>query len=614
MIRKQKLMVFFILLMIPNLARAQQWSGIIAPSRAIDWSNAGTGIPGGIPNRTTICATLNPGATANQINSAIASCPAGQVVFLNAGTYNLTSGINFTSNVTLRGAGSTQTILVFSGGTGCGGPTADVCFQGSNNWNGAPQHLTTWTGGYAAGTTQITLGSTSGLSVGQVLILDQANDLLDTGQVFVCDNNVSDPLHTGCATDTPAAGRNVGGVDYNQQQYVQVTAINGNVVNISPGLYMPNWRASQNPGAWWATALVRMSGIEDMTLDHTNSNETPGTMFFNAYQCWVKNIKSLNSNRNHVWLQYSARVVIRDSYFYGTKNAATLSYGIEPWQTGDLLLENNIFQHIVAPLLMGNSEGTVFSYNFGIDDHYSVATWMMPTIWTHDAAGDMNLFEGNEGSGFIQDEIHGSHNFATVFRNQFTGLEPGKNQQTVPVILQAHTRYVNMIGNVLGTAGYHNTYQNLEPTATSCSTGIYNLGFGGSACGGSIVPFDALVLTTLMRWGNYDTVHAGTQWNASEVPSGLIQFANPVPSTQSLPASFYLSSKPSWWGTMPWPAIGPDVTGGTDTTGRVYLNPAHTCFNTTPTDSNGILLFNANTCYGSLTPPNPPTNLGAVAN
>ena len=64
----------------------------IAASRRIDWSQAG--VPGGIPNRSTICATLNPGATAAQINSAIAACSNG-VVYLNAGTYNLSAGITF---------------------------------------------------------------------------------------------------------------------------------------------------------------------------------------------------------------------------------------------------------------------------------------------------------------------------------------------------------------------------------------------------------------------------------------------------------------------------------------------------------------------------------------
>src|SRR2546426_12050317 len=105
--RPNQLLLFsVILLCVPTYSHAQT---IIDASRRIDWSQAG--VPGGIPNRITICAKLNPGATAAEINSAIASCPAGQVVFLNAGTYIFSSGIDFAgkSNVTLRGAGPNQT-------------------------------------------------------------------------------------------------------------------------------------------------------------------------------------------------------------------------------------------------------------------------------------------------------------------------------------------------------------------------------------------------------------------------------------------------------------------------------------------------------------------------
>src|SRR5213594_3672288 len=56
-------------------AAAEPWSGILDPSRAIDWSHAG--IPGGIPNRATICTSLDPGSTAAQIDAAIAACPSG---------------------------------------------------------------------------------------------------------------------------------------------------------------------------------------------------------------------------------------------------------------------------------------------------------------------------------------------------------------------------------------------------------------------------------------------------------------------------------------------------------------------------------------------------------
>src|SRR6267378_3615564 len=53
----------FTILVTPMVAHAQRWSGIVSPSRAMDWSTPGAGVAGGISNRTTVCATLNPGAT-----------------------------------------------------------------------------------------------------------------------------------------------------------------------------------------------------------------------------------------------------------------------------------------------------------------------------------------------------------------------------------------------------------------------------------------------------------------------------------------------------------------------------------------------------------------------
>src|SRR5436309_11198449 len=187
--RKTLLLFSLILLCLSTYSHAQTNPEIIPADRRIDWSQAG--IPGGIPNRTTICATFNPGATAAQINKAIATCNNG-VVYLNAGTYTLSSGITFvgTSNVTLRGAGPDQTILKFTGTDPCGGLSANVCIMGSSNiWPGnlPSADIRNWKAGYAKGTTKITLDSTTGLTVGTIIILDQLNDTTETGGVVVSD-------------------------------------------------------------------------------------------------------------------------------------------------------------------------------------------------------------------------------------------------------------------------------------------------------------------------------------------------------------------------------------------------------------------------------------------
>src|SRR5207247_860534 len=51
------------------------------------------------------------------------------------------------------------------------------------------------------------------------------------------------------------------------------------------------------------------------------------------------------------------------------------------------------------------------------------------------------------------------------------------------------------------------------------------------------------------------------------------------------------------WGTMPWPAIGPDVTGGYDQAGHVYKNPAHVCYDTSAKNADGSLIFDPVQCY-----------------
>jgi len=140
------------------------------------------------------------------------------------------------------------------------------------------------------------------------------------------------------------------------------------------------------------------------------------------------------------------------------------------------------------------------------------------------------------------------------------------------------------------------------------------------------VPADSLVALTSMRWGNYDVVNDAVRFVNADVPSGISLFANPVPASQTLPPSFYLTARPSaWWGTPwgtpPWPPIGPDVTGGTVTSGTSTLGghahkiPARLCYENTPIDgtygSNNVLLFNASQCYVSQ-PQSTPSSPSAV--
>src|SRR5258708_349823 len=112
-------------LMMPTAARAQAWSGLLDPSRAIDWRQVG-GVTFTIPSggwsqcTTAACNTVTSAgtiATAAQINAAIASAPANTFVKLGSGIFTLTSCLSWAghSHVVLRGNGPTNTILKFTG-------------------------------------------------------------------------------------------------------------------------------------------------------------------------------------------------------------------------------------------------------------------------------------------------------------------------------------------------------------------------------------------------------------------------------------------------------------------------------------------------------------------
>lgn len=632
---------------LPVLAQAQQWSGIVDPSRAIDWSNAG--VRGGIPRRTTICASLNSGATSSQINSAIASCPSGQVVFLNAGTYGGLSGIMFNgkSGVTLRGAGADKTFLVFTSGVGCHRLAADVCITALDaNWRGGPSNSANWTSGYARGTTNIALSSVTNLKVGSPLILDQLDDSSDTGSVFVCQAPSTIP---SCSLE----GNSTNGQRPNrdQVQIVQVASCgtartagqtcNGTNVTIIPGLYMANWNSTKSPGAWWATAPIAGVGIEDLSLDHTASTGSFGIEIQNALDCWVKGVRGIDSGKAHVELQESARITVADNYFYLTQNAVQQSYGVESLNSSDDLIQNNVLQFIAAPLMInGSCSGCVMAYNFVTNDFFTASTgYVQASTNQHTAGIDMLLYEGNVAPQFYADNFHGTHNLVTVFRNQFTGNdgacyngtqpygESACNNNQVAMDIRGYSRFYNLIGNVLGQSGTSNGYQ-------SGSAPIFRIG-GGNSQNGVTVPSDSLVASTLMRWGNYDVVTAAARWcgnstnpgwtttcgGTSEVPTGLSKSANAVPATTSLPASFYLSAKPGWWPSgKAWPPIGPDVRGGNvaGVGGHVYTIPAQDCYlhvmGGVANGTGSVLIFNASRCYASAsaTSPLPPTGLLAM--
>jgi hypothetical protein len=649
MIRTRLLSALFLLLSVPSSAHSQTtWTGIIAPSRAVDWSNAG--VPGGIPARTAICATIAPYGTVaspaapTKINNAIAACPAGRTVFLSAGSFYLNAGITFGghSRVTLRGAGANQTFIVFSGLNPCSGIAATICLGSSDiNYWGAPSNLANWTDGYARGTTSIILSSVTNLTVGWPITLDQLDDTVDSGDIFVCYKPAGICSSNGDAGGFLRAGRS-------QEQIVVVTSVKGKgpyTVGISPGLYMPNWSSSKSPQAWWPTNPIFSSGVEDLSIDNTNSGAQEGVEFFNCTGCWMKGVRSIDPTRSHVLAWQSPHTTVQDNYFYRTAYQSSSSYAAEFANASDSLMQNNISQHCSTPFVMSATcSGCVISYNFDINNIFDSGggnyTFQQQGYYPHTVGDDFILAEGNQGAGLYSDNFHGTHHFQTAFRNFWNGFQPNNGNKTKSgfgaVRVDALSRFYNIVGNVIGASIFTNYQLNVANSGrVTPNSAIEHVGIGRG------VPNDPNVSRTIMNWGNYDTVSgirfcgnsSDTGWtttcgSTSEVPSGITNFANPVPSKGDtgsgqppMPASFYLSSQPTWWpAAKPWPPIGPDVSGGNvpGYAGHAYTIPAADCYANVlggPADGTGpVLSFNANSCYeqtgrranGQTSSPNPP--------
>jgi hypothetical protein len=635
------LLLVLVAVLAPGLAVAQPWSGIIAPQRATDWRTAGATIP----TRTTICATIAPyTGTAATINNAIAACPSGQVVQLQAGTFTLSTGISHQkSNVTLRGAGAASTKLIINGGAGgCGlGANSAVRFcsgaggtqvAGNMSQNGTTATLSS----FVQGANTATLGTVSGLvagpvGTGSIIMLDQLNDAADgfpaAGDLYVCE-----VAGFNCSNQ---GSNNWGRKGRSQVEVKTVTAINGNTITFTPGLQAPNWRSAQNPSAWWNNATLQNAGLEDLTIDSSGFGGNP-IQVKDVSNSWITGVRSImnasTSGANHIVILHASHLTIRSNYFYGPLVFGLGQYTLNTAIISDSLYENNILHDVPSGILPNDpGSGNVYSYNYVHNTGAHCNPQCSPVFQFHSGTIFMDLLEGNNMGSAFADVIHGVHYMVTMFRNHLDGYSHMVATPTDGgIALMSNNRFFNLIGNVIGHSHF-TTYQVLQAPNDDA---IYMLGWQGNGSGFAVAN-DGNVSRTLMRWGNWDSVTStndngsndatGIRFVASEVPSGIANFANPVPGSQILPKSFYLSAQPTaWWstpwGTPPWPPIGPEVASSNITTatgGHANKIPARLCFENTdddpayPSSSPGIKGFDAATCYigGTVASPLPPTGL-----
>jgi hypothetical protein len=493
----------------------------------------------GLPQRTTLCATLNPG---DNIQAAINSCPDNQVVQLAAGTFTVSSTIQLKSKVVLRGAGSGTggtTIVKTGGGTvlAMGTERDQICYSGDGQGVAltvdAPKDATSITVGSSASTFQ----------VGDLIVIDQVD---------------ATPVVIG---DCEYFKRRDGSSYRSIAQVEQVTAVDAAAGTLSLGAAL-HWGYTAG-GATLAQAYriissptVSWAGIESLhiqggTMGSYDGQSAGGIDIANAAFCWVKDVQTDQTiGGMHIRLGAAYRCVVRDNYFH---HSASYGYAEDCYGvvigcfSADNLIENNIVRYQNKPILMSVSGGgNVIGYNYA-DNSWADQDWQEVNIDSHCSFSHMELIEGNYAPHMGATVTHGNAGYLTFFRNyassvfaspSVAGSNTPRGNNITTLELQGTDVGMNVVGNVLGTASVTQLY---DQYTSSQPPSIYELGEGINGTGQS-----STVVQTLLRIGNYDYFHQATEWDAS--------------GPQTLPTSLYLSQQPAWWpaGTS-WPWAGPDL-------------------------------------------------------
>jgi uncharacterized repeat protein (TIGR01451 family) len=555
---------------------------------------------GGIPNRTTVCATLTPrGGTLDDtsaIQAAVNACPAGQVVQLGPGTFRVSGehGVDLKSNVTVRGAGANSTTVTTTSG--------NKCFY-IGTW-GFPGSASAWTqqqnltADAQKGSNTVTVASNPGYVVGELVHVDETYD--SSILWYNPARQTTDYLGWGEARAQSwgaGPGRPLG-------QVMEIAGINGTTLTFTAPFHMP-FRTSFSGhvarltnavgGSGVITAPIQYAGIESLRCTNATGGDGSGSIVLaGAKYSWVKNVEAFGAG---IPLISCFRCVIRDSYIhhgYPAIGGGGYAISVDTY-AADNLIENNISQAWNKVLVMrGSGGGNVIGYNY-FEDGYSandLTTLESGMNAAHMVGSHMELFEGNQAYNSDGDATWGNSIYIMYFRNHITAanrrsvnLYDDKAMTGSPVtVTDLHNRrgasmcvnhwWYSYVGNVLGyPANYlqspaigHAYAATFSPAPQGTSfqyewlsgnfpdtqgrVALWQIGYDGNNW---VSTPDVVVQQRLLRDGNYDYFTNQVHWHGiggTGQSNGLTR-----PAAATLPTSLYLTSKPAFFGSSPWPWV-----------------------------------------------------------
>ncbi len=517
-------------------------TGLVDPERVTTWrpgilrdDQLGLALgDDGLPQRSDICATLDPG---QDIQDAIDACAEGSVVLLQAGTFTVSSTITLERGVVLRGAGSegapSGTTIVKTGGESvlAIGTTRDsICYGGD---------ATALTADALAGDSTVTVGgAAAGFSPGDLALIDVADD---------------EQVQQG---DCPYFKREDG---RSASQRVRIESVDAGAGTLELDAPL-HWNfPATDP---YRAEIVRVTapvtewaGIEHLRIQGGtnpgyNGEMAGGIDISNAAFCWVADVQTDETiGGMHISLTATVHSVVQGSYLH---HSADYGFGRDCYGivlrcgAADNLVENNIVRYMNKPIMFNvTGGGNVVAYNYADNSWADPPEWQEVNIDCHCSFPHMELMEGNFAPHMGATTTHGNAGYLTYFRNyassQFAapvvaGFDGEQTGNVSALQFQGGDLGMNVLGNVLGTAGVSEVY---ESYAGGDGNVIYRID-GGSGAGD-------IAATSLYRHGNYDTVSGDVSWD-------------PGHARHDLPPSLYRGGRPAWWpaGT-PWPWVGPDL-------------------------------------------------------
>lgn len=297
-------------------------------------------------------------------------------------------------------------------------------------------------------------------------------------------------------------------------QLFVIESVSGNTLKLNRPLYL-DYSTNFNPQIR-KQGFVTFAGVENLFIAKTVSTADGATISLkNAAYCYVKSIESDHSRKAHITCETVYASEFRDSYFHhafdygGDGHGYGVCLGLH---VTDCLTENNIFRHLRHAMIIHlGTSGNVFGYNYSVENVQGTGETNLNQDWTpcdislHGHYPNHNLFEGN----YVQ-EVDFSDYWGpcgdgnTAFRNMVMseGIE-----------VMDHSNNQNIAANIIPT----------EKFGVIVETGI-----SGTLIHGNVI-------NNTVNWASDLTDH-------------------------TFPSSYYLQTKPSFFGDLSWPPYGPDVT------------------------------------------------------